>query len=110
MFERYTEDARRALFFARYEASQFGSLTIEPEHLLLGLLRLEQNAASPFLAALPDIRSTFARDKPALPTTVEIPFSAAAKRALQLTAQEADRLQHAHIGAEHLFLGLLADP
>jgi len=39
MFERYTEKARRAIFFARYEASQFGSPYIETEHLLLGLLR-----------------------------------------------------------------------
>ena len=35
--ERYTEKARRAIFFARYEASQFGSPYIETEHLLLGL-------------------------------------------------------------------------
>ena len=34
MFERYTEQARRALLFARYEASQFGSRTIDSEHLL----------------------------------------------------------------------------
>ena len=39
MFERYTERARRVLFFARYEASQLGSITIETEHLLLGLIR-----------------------------------------------------------------------
>ena len=25
MFERYTEKARRVIFFARYEASQYGS-------------------------------------------------------------------------------------
>jgi len=36
MFERYTEKARRVIFFARYEASQFGSPCIETEHLLLG--------------------------------------------------------------------------
>ena len=35
MFERYTEKARRVIFFARYEASQFGSPYIETEHLLL---------------------------------------------------------------------------
>lgn len=34
MFERYTEKARRVVFFARYEASQFGSPYIETEHLL----------------------------------------------------------------------------
>ncbi len=39
MFERYTEKARRTIFFARYEASLFGSPYIETEHLLLGLLR-----------------------------------------------------------------------
>ena len=39
MFERYTEKARRVIFFARYEASQFGSPYIESEHLLLGLIR-----------------------------------------------------------------------
>jgi ATP-dependent Clp protease ATP-binding subunit ClpC len=39
MFERYTEGARRVLFFARYEASEPGSLSIEAEHLLLGLIR-----------------------------------------------------------------------
>jgi ATP-dependent Clp protease ATP-binding subunit ClpC len=36
MFERFTERARRVIFFARYEAAQFGSTTIENEHLLLG--------------------------------------------------------------------------
>ena len=39
MFERYTDKARRAVFFARYEASQSGSSNIVSLHLLLGLLR-----------------------------------------------------------------------
>jgi ATP-dependent Clp protease ATP-binding subunit ClpC len=38
MFERFTEKARRVIFFARYEASQYGSHQIETEHLLLGLV------------------------------------------------------------------------
>src|SRR5579862_5397028 len=50
MFERYTETARRSIFFARYEASQFGSRTIETEHLLLGVLREDRTLASRFLA------------------------------------------------------------
>ena len=45
MFERFTESARRALFFARYEASQKGSVTISGEQLLLGLIR-EQKGVS----------------------------------------------------------------
>jgi Clp amino terminal domain, pathogenicity island component len=39
VFERYTEKARRTIFFTRYEASRFGSPQIESEHLLLGVLR-----------------------------------------------------------------------
>ena len=39
MFERYTEPARRALFFARQEVSDVGGAAITPEHLLLGVLR-----------------------------------------------------------------------
>ena len=49
MFERYTEKARRVIFFARYEASQFGSPYIETEHLLLGLLREDKALANRFL-------------------------------------------------------------
>ena len=39
MFERFTEKARRVIFFSRYEASRFGSHFIETEHILLGILR-----------------------------------------------------------------------
>ena len=49
MFERYTEKARRTIFFGRYEASQFGSPYIESEHLLIGLLREDKALARTFL-------------------------------------------------------------
>ncbi|MBA2646884.1 MAG: Clp protease N-terminal domain-containing protein, partial [Pyrinomonadaceae bacterium] len=49
MFERYTEKARRVIFFARYEASQFGAPAIEPEHLLLGLMREDKTLTARFL-------------------------------------------------------------
>ena len=52
MFERYTERARRVLFFARYEASQLGSISIETEHLLLGLIREGKGPDQPDLRAL----------------------------------------------------------
>ena len=45
MFEKYNEKARRALFFARYEASKLGSRVIESEHILLGVLREDDGAA-----------------------------------------------------------------
>ena len=49
MFERYTEKARRVIFFARYEASQFGNPCIETEHLLLGLIREDKTLTNRFL-------------------------------------------------------------
>ena len=60
MFERFTERARRVLFFARFEASQLGSSVIESEHLLLGLVREGKGVTSRLFAdhkvSLVDVR------------------------------------------------------
>jgi ATP-dependent Clp protease ATP-binding subunit ClpC len=78
MFERYTEKARRVIFFARYEASQFGSQAIETEHLLLGLLREDKALAHRFLPAkTEDIyrtieTATIKREK--VSTSVDLPL------------------------------------
>ncbi|MFY9725568.1 MAG: ATP-dependent Clp protease ATP-binding subunit, partial [Bryobacteraceae bacterium] len=115
MFERYTEKARRVIFFARYEASQFGSPYIETEHLLLGLLREDKALANRFLrshAAVESIRKqieghTAPREK--VSTSVDLPLSHECKRVLAYGAEEAERLNHKHIGTEHLLLGLLRE-
>jgi len=115
MFERYTEKARRVIFFARYEASQFGSPYIETEHLLLGLLREDKALANRFLrsaAAIDSIRKqveahTTIREK--VSTSVDLPLSHECKRVLAYAAEEAERLNHKHIGTEHLLLGLLRE-
>ena len=116
MFERYTERARRVLFFARYEASQLGSISIETEHLLLGLIREGKGLTSRIFArsnlSLEHIRKqiegrTVFREK--VSTSVEIPFSGESKRLLQFAAEEADRLLHNYIGTEHLLLGILRE-
>src|ERR1035441_8032903 len=86
MFERYTEKARRVIFFARYEASQFGSPYIETEHLLLGLLREDNPMVSRHLrshAAVESIRKqieghTTIREK--VSTSVDLPLSNECKR------------------------------
>ena len=66
MFERYTEKARRVIFFARYEASQFGSPYIETEHLLLGLLREDKALANRFLRSHAAIESILLHRVPQL--------------------------------------------
>ena len=115
MFERYTEKARRVIFFARYEASQFGSPYIESEHLLLGLLREDKSLTNRFLrshASIESIRKqieghTTIREK--VSTSVDLPLSHESKRILAYAAEEAERLSHRHIGTEHLLLGLLRE-
>lgn len=114
MFERYTERARRVLFFARYEATTLGQPAIEPHHLLLGIVRDGGGLAARILGPnaglerargeIVDLTST----GPTFSTSVEIPFTAAAKTVLQQAAAEADRLRHHDIGTEHLLLGLLS--
>lgn len=114
MFERYTEGARRVIFFARYEASQCGSPYIETEHLLLGLLRqdraltnrfLRQNSAESIREEID--RHTLKQEKTL--TDVDLPLSNESKRILGYAAEEAERLAHKHIGTEHLLLGLLRE-
>lgn len=113
MFERYTETARRVIFFGRYEASEYGSPYIETEHLLLGLLREDKALAKMFLG-LGDIQTEIRTEierhitrKERIPTSVEIPLTADCKKILNLAAEESARLGHRHIGTEHILLGML---
>jgi len=113
VFERYNERARRVLFFARYEASQSGTKSIEPEHVLRGLLRLDDSIVARVVSqagASTEAILAALDQQPrgqAFPTSVEIPFSAELKSAFVLAAEEANLLGHQHIGPEHLLLGLL---
>jgi hypothetical protein len=111
MFERLTESARRAVFFARYEASQYGSTCIETEHLLLGLCR-EDRALRGILKDIGadssiriEIERRITQNAP-INTSVEVPLSADAKKVLLSAAKEADRLGQRHVGTEHVLLGI----
>ena len=115
MFERYTETARRIIFFARYEASQFGASYIETEHLMLGLFREDKALANQLLASyrkLEAIRSSIMQRGPTGPkfsTSVDLPLSEESKRVLVYAAEESDRMNHKYIGTVHLLLGVLRE-
>ncbi|PYY19328.1 MAG: hypothetical protein DMG60_04790 [Acidobacteria bacterium] len=114
MFDRYTEKARRVIFFARYEASHFGSPYIETEHLLLGVLREDKWISTRAIPNL-DVESIQQEiekatlNRKSIPTSVDLPLSNECKRVLAYAEEEAVRLNHNHIGSEHLFLGLLRE-
>src|SRR5262249_19343873 len=111
MFERYTERARRVIFFARYEASQLGSMTIESEHLLLGLIREHTDLIHRFAPGAPSVHDISkevtahltVREK--VSTSIDMPLSNECKRILAYSAEEAERLAARLIGTEHLLLG-----
>jgi uncharacterized protein (TIGR03435 family) len=114
MFERFTEPARRALFFARYETSQIGGAAIEPEHLLLGLAREGTGIvadlfarASLDLASIHEALAPINRPLERTPQHLEIPFGRATLDVLRLANEEADSMRHRDIGPEHLLIGLL---
>jgi heme-degrading monooxygenase HmoA len=114
MFERYNEHSRRTLFFARYEALQATSPVIEPEHLLLGVLRQRAGDLLRFAhagdtadAIRARLQATIGRGEHVSPA-VEIPFSPACKLVLSQAAAEADDLGNHTIRPEHLILGTIA--
>lgn len=115
MFERYTEKARQAVFFARYEASQFGSQFIESEHLLLGLLRKDQELTARLVGPagkVEAIRKRIETERPAgksISTSVDLPLSHELKRAMTLGAEESSKMNHAQIDAVHLLLGIMRE-
>jgi hypothetical protein len=115
VFEQYTEKARRAIFFSRYEASQLGSSYIETEHLLLGLIRegalhdrLSQSPSHVGESVRKQIESqTPVREK--ISASVDMPLSLESVRVLAYAFEEASALQHEMIDADHLLLGLLRE-
>lgn len=115
MFERYTEKARRVIFFGRYEASQMGSPYIETEHLLLGILREDKELVLRFIKSHGAIKSIheeverYANKDVNIPTSVDLPLSNEGKHVLEHAAKEAELLSHKYVGTEHLLLGILCE-
>lgn len=112
MFEKYTEKARRAIFFARYEASQFGVPFIDTEHILLGLVREDPPLTRMLLPGKPEEEIRAAVEKRGgprekIPSSADLPLSNESKRVLAYAAEESAALSHPYIGTEHLLLGLL---
>lgn len=117
MFERYTEKARRVVFFARYEALQYGSPFIAPEHILLGLMREDKTVSARFFpfrkaVTVENIRREVEERivlRERIPQSAELHLSPEAKKILIYANEESRVLKNRHIGPEHLLLGLLRE-
>ncbi|MCK4518630.1 MAG: ATP-dependent Clp protease ATP-binding subunit [Candidatus Omnitrophica bacterium] len=116
MFERFTERARRVIVLAKEEARKFNHDYIGTEHILLGLIKEGRGVAAAVLKNLgmsPD-KINFEVEKlvkagPSTKINGDIPFTARAKKVIELAMDEARSLGHNYIGTEHLLLGLIAE-
>jgi len=114
VFEKFNEKARRALFFARYEASKLGSRVIESEHVLLGVLREGEESVAELLRRFhvksDEIRREIEGERvfvERISSTAELPLSEESKKILAYAAHEAESMLHPAVGSEHLLVGIL---
>ncbi len=114
-FDKFTNRARRVLTLAQDEAQRFNHVYIGTEHLLLGVLRVEDGLATRVLrelgVELPRVRTAveFIMQRGDRPVAGEVGLTPAAKRVIELAIDEARRLGHRYIGTQHLLLGLVRE-
>jgi ATP-dependent Clp protease ATP-binding subunit ClpC len=114
MFERFTDNARRAVSFAKNEAADVGATEIESQHLLMGIITADRrNIESLIGKSFVDLiqeQVLLKNRKTASTATGEIPLSSEGKRILSGARDQADSLGSSTIGSEHLLLGVLTEP
>ena len=114
MFERYTDEARRVVFRARYEASLLGSPILGTEHLWLGLLReskkvVKRLAPGVTAEAVHERLASRSLNAERTSITADLPLSVETKRALAAAAAEADSRGQKHITPDYIVLALLRE-
>ena len=115
MWQRFTERARRVVFFAQEEAGRLGENYVSTEHLLLGLVRENDSVAARILdrlgVSLGRIRSEIERQVTRGDGRLgqDMQLTPRAKRVIDLAYDEARQLGNNYIGTEHLLLGLIRE-
>jgi ATP-dependent Clp protease ATP-binding subunit ClpA len=114
LFERYSADSKRVIFYSRFAACDLGSPKIGPEHLLLGLLREDHILLTRFLDAesIAAIAIEIERNAVRQPVDVtgELRLTQESQRALNYGTEEAVRCGDSVVGTTHLLIGLMREP
>ncbi len=113
LWQRFTHRARRSILIAHEESVRMGRELIGSEHLLLGLIRLDEGMGVKTLRALdvnPDqllaeLRSTMARRGEEVESR-EISFTPEAQRVLQTAYATSQEMGDPHIRTGHILLAL----
>ena len=116
MFNRFTPRAQQVLNLARKEAERFNHNFVGIEHVLLGLIALDQGVAVNVLKKLGldlvNVRATVEKTVGSGPNQKmigNVPCTPRVKRALALAVKEAKNLKHTYVGTEHILLGLMRE-
>ena len=115
MFERFSERGRQVVVLSQDEARALRHNYIGTEHLLLGLLRVQEGIAARALDSLgiplEGVREQVGRIVGQGDETAagQIPLTPRAKKVLELALREALALEHNYIGPEHVLLGLVRE-
>jgi hypothetical protein len=111
-----TPAARRTLELARQEAPRLNHGFVGTEHVLLGLLALEEGVVPNVLKKLGVDREivrrqveSWVRGFPPTETHGRFPYTPRVKKTLRLAARAASLSRGACVGVEHIFLGLLLE-
>jgi ATP-dependent Clp protease ATP-binding subunit ClpC len=114
-FEKFSERARRVLSHAQQEALRFNQKHIGTEHILLGITKETEGIAAKALVNLnidlSKIQSAieFIIEKGDRKTSDELTLTPRAKKVIELSVDEARRLNHHYIGTEHLLIGTMRE-
>lgn len=129
MYERFTDRARKVLQLANQEAQRFNHEYIGTEHILFGLIKEGSGVAATVLKNLGvDLRkirlevNKLVQSGPEMDTMGKLPhvvrefvvglllpLTPLAKKVIEYSIEEADKLNHKHVGTEHILLGLLRE-
>jgi excisionase family DNA binding protein len=115
MWQRFTERARKAVFYAQEEAGKWNQNFVGPEHLLLGLIREDDSFTARILDRIGVSRDQIRSEvqKHLSPSTdgqgKDLMLTPRAKQVIDLAYAEAKRLKNPYVGGEHLLLGLIAE-
>jgi ATP-dependent Clp protease ATP-binding subunit ClpB len=111
---RYTEKAQEAIFAAQRLTGEYNHGQIEPEHLLLALVRQADGVVPQVLAKMNIPPETVAlateralREKPKVYGATQVGLSRDLSRALEEAEKIAARMRDEFISTEHLLLALL---
>lgn len=116
MATRYTERAQRIILLAQEEAKRLNHDYVGTEHILLGMITLQEGRAYQVFNNLKVDRKRVREEINSLVgpgdnmlLLGDIPFTPRAKKALEYAFEEAQQMGHSYVGSEHFLLGLIRE-